>query len=64
MAQAQISTQGERERARAFADLGFNPSQSLVLAATQEAGEHVDLALVRRLLAAGYDHSLAMRIVL
>ncbi len=64
MAHTQISTAGERERVQEFAALGFSASQSLVLAATQEAGEHVDIALVRRLLAAGCDHGLAMRIVL
>jgi hypothetical protein len=58
------STTKEQERVHAFADLGFDATQALVLAATQDAGEHVDIALVRRLLDAGCSHGLALRIVL
>jgi hypothetical protein len=57
-------TTSEQERAQAFAELGFNSTQALVLAATQDAGAHVEIALVRRLLAAGCTHELALRIVL
>lgn len=54
----------EQERAEAFAQLGFNTTQALVLAATQDAGEHVEIAQVRRLLDAGCSHELALKIVL
>jgi hypothetical protein len=57
------TTTSEQERAEAFAGLGFNPTQALVLAATQDEGEHVELALVRRLLDAGCSHDLVLRIV-
>lgn len=58
------STGSEQERARAFVSLGFSPMQSLVLAATQDAGEHVEPREVRQLLDAGCPHALAVRIVL
>ena len=58
------TTISERERAQAFADMGFSPTQALLLATTQSAGEHVDLEEVKRLLDAGCPHDLALRIVL
>jgi hypothetical protein len=64
MSHTTTTTSSEQERAQAFAELGFSPTQALVLAATQDAGEHVDLALVKRLLAAGCSHELALKIVL
>jgi len=59
--QASITT--EQARAQAFVELGFDSTQALMLAATRDEGEHVDLALVRRLLDAGCSHDLALRIV-
>jgi hypothetical protein len=55
---------GERERARAFAELGFSATQALVLAATMDAGEHIEIERVRRLLELGCPHELALKIVL
>lgn len=64
MSQAQATTTSEQQRAQAFASLGFNAPQVLVLAATQGAGEHVELADVRRLLGAGCPHEVVLRIVI
>ena len=64
MGQTTTVTASEQERAEAFAALGFDATQSLVLAATQNEGEHVDLELVERLVRAGCSHELALRIVL
>jgi hypothetical protein len=57
------STAGEQGRAAAFVELGFDSTQALMLAATRDEGEHVELNEVRRLLAAGCPHELALRIV-
>jgi hypothetical protein len=54
----------ERQRVEAFAGLGFSATQSLVLAATQDAGEYVEIEQVRRLLDRGCSHDLALKIVL
>ena len=59
--EAQMSS--EQARAQAFVELGFDTTQALMLAATRDEGEHVDLDLVRRLLDAGCSHDLALRIV-
>jgi len=59
--EAQMST--EQARAQAFVDLGFDTTQALMLAATRDGGEHVDLDHLRRLLDAGCSHDLALRIV-
>jgi hypothetical protein len=61
MADAALIT--EQERAQAFIELGFDTTQALMLAATRDEGEHVDLDEVRRLLDAGCSHGLALRIV-
>ena len=53
----------EQARAQAFVELGFDTTQALMLAATRDEGEHVDLDQVRRLLDAGCPHDLALRIV-
>ena len=63
MASLQASTSTEQARAQAFVELGFDTTQALMLAATRDEGEHVDLDLVRRLLDAGCSHDLALRIV-
>ena len=57
------STASERVRAQLFVDLGFDPTQALMLAATRDEGEHVEPGEVRRLLDAGCPHELALRIV-
>jgi hypothetical protein len=57
------STASEQARAQAFVELGFDTTQALMLAATRDAGEHVDLDEVRRLLDNGCPHELALRIV-
>jgi hypothetical protein len=59
----QSSTAGEQARAQAFLELGFDSTQALMLAATRDEGQHVDLDQVRQLLAAGCPHDLALRIV-
>jgi len=59
----QSSTTSEQARAQAFLQLGFDATQALMLAATRDEGEHVDLEDVRRLLEAGCPHDLALRIV-
>jgi hypothetical protein len=57
------STASEQARAQAFVELGFDTTQALMLAATRDAGEHVDLDEVRALLDRGCTHELALRIV-
>jgi hypothetical protein len=59
----QSSTSSEQARAQAFLELGFDSTQALMLAATRDEGEHVDLDEVRRLLDAGCPHELALRIL-
>jgi hypothetical protein len=63
MAGAQTSTASEQARAQAFVELGFDTTQALMLAATRDAGEYVDLDHVRQLLDSGCPHDLALRIV-
>jgi hypothetical protein len=63
MAGAQTSTASEQARAQAFVELGFDTTQALMLAATRDAGEYVDLDHVRHLLDSGCPHDLALRIV-
>jgi hypothetical protein len=63
MAGTETATAGEEARAQAFVELGFDTTQALMLAATRGAGDHVDLDEVRRLLASGCPHDLALRIV-
>jgi hypothetical protein len=60
---AQTATMSEQARAQAFVELGFDTTQALMLAATRDAGEYVDLDHVRRLLDSGCPHDLALRIV-
>jgi hypothetical protein len=60
---AQTATASEQARAQAFVELGFDTTQALMLAATRDAGEYVDLDQVRRLLDCGCPHDLALRIV-
>ncbi len=55
---------GEQERAEALLAMGFNATEALLLAATHEAGERVDLERLRWMLASGCDHSVALRILL
>ena len=57
------ATASEQARAQAFVELGFDTTQALMLAATRDEGEHVELDEVRRLLDAGCSHDLALRIV-
>ena len=64
MATMRVLPTGEQERAQALLEMGFDATQALLLAATQEAGGHVDLDRLRRMLDAGCDHALALRIVL
>jgi hypothetical protein len=59
-----ITLVGEEERAQALLAMGFTTTQALLLAATQNLGEHVDLDRLRSMLAAGCAHELAMRILL
>lgn len=57
------ATASEQARAQAFLELGFDTTQALMLAATRNAGDHIELDAVRRLLDAGCPHDLALRIV-
>ena len=57
------ATASEQARAQAFLELGFDTTQALMLAATRDAGDHIELDSVRRLLEAGCPHDLALRIV-
>jgi hypothetical protein len=64
MATMPITPTGERERAQALLEMGFDTTQTLLLAATQRQGGHIDVEQLRRMLEAGCDHDLALRIVL
>ncbi len=64
MAVSRPVIRGEQERAEALLAMGFNATEALLLAATHEAGERVDLERLRWMLAAGCDHSVALRILL
>ena len=57
-------TSGERERAQALLDMGFDCAQSALLAATGQGGAHLDVDALRELVRAGCDRQLALRIVL
>ena len=57
------ATASEQARAQAFLELGFDTTQALMLAATRNAGDHIELDAVRRLLEAGCPHDVALRIV-
>jgi hypothetical protein len=57
------ATASEQARAQAFLELGFDTTQALMLAATRDAGDHIELDDVRRLLELGCPHDLALRIV-
>jgi hypothetical protein len=59
-----IPPTGERERAQALLEMGFDGTQSVLLAATGAGGAHIDIEALRDLLDAGCDHELALRIVL
>ncbi|HEX2015633.1 MAG TPA: hypothetical protein VGN69_02985 [Solirubrobacteraceae bacterium] len=64
MAATSTRPTGEEQRAQALIAMGFTTTQALLLAATQDAGEHVDLERLRRMLSAGCAHEVALRIVL
>lgn len=55
---------GERERAQALLDMGFDCAQSALLAATGQGGAHIDIERLHELVSAGCDRQLALRIVL
>lgn len=57
------ATASEQARAQAFVALGFDTTQALMLAATRDAGAHVEPREVGQLLDAGCPHELALRIV-
>ena len=54
----------EQQRAEAFLALGFSTTQAFVLAATRVDGQCVEARDVQRMLDAGCDHDLALRILL
>ena len=54
----------EQQRAEAFLALGFSTTQAFILAATRVDGHHVESRDVQRMLDAGCDHDLALRILL
>jgi hypothetical protein len=59
-----VPTSAEQQRARALLAMGFSEIQALLLAATRPEDGDLDLDRLRRMLAAGCDHDLAMRILL
>jgi len=61
---APVSSSAEQHRARALLAMGFSEIQALLLAATRPQGGELDLERLRRMLDAGCDHDLAMRILL
>ena len=63
MSAAQTATTNEQARAAAFVELGFDPNQALMMAATRVDGECIEPDHVRRLLDSGCSHDLALRIV-
>jgi hypothetical protein len=64
MAATRTPSMIEQQRAEAFLALGFSTTQAFVLAATRVDGHHVDSRDVQRMLDAGCDHDLALRILL
>jgi len=64
MAVTRSTPTGEEQRAQALLEMGFSATQALLLATTQDEGEHVDLDRLRGMLDAGCSHDVAMRIVL
>ena len=64
MAATTRTVTGEQERAQGFMALGFSAVQAFLLAATQNEGRHVELEMVQRMLDAGCDRELVLRIVL
>jgi hypothetical protein len=64
MTSVPTTSTGERERAQALLEMGFDGTQSVLLAATGDGGAHIDIQALRDLLEAGCDHSTALRIVL
>lgn len=55
---------GERERAQALLEMGFDETQTVLLATSGPQGPRVDIDYVRDLLRAGCEHEVALRIVL
>lgn len=64
MQSTQAPTSGERERVQALLEMGFDCAQSVLLAATGQDGAHIDVDALRKLVEAGCDRQLALRIVL
>ena len=55
---------GERERAQALLEMGFDSAQSVLLAASGPDGAHIDVQALRNLLDAGCERETALRIVI
>jgi hypothetical protein len=64
MAVARTPSMIEQQRAEAFLALGFSTTQAFVLAATRVDGHHVEARDVQRMLEAGCEHDVALRILL
>jgi hypothetical protein len=64
MAATRTPSMIEQQRAEAFLALGFSTTQAFVLAATRVDGHHIEAREVQRMLSAGCDHDLALRILL
>ena len=64
MASTPTVTTSEEERAQAFIAMGFTSTQAFLLAATQSHGGHIELDRVQRMLDAGCERELVLRIVL
>jgi len=63
MASTSVNSLTPQERARALREMGFDASETLLLAATRSDDVDVDLSQLQRMLDAGCEHRLAVRIV-
>jgi len=63
MASTSVNAMTPQERARLLREMGFDATETLLLAATRTDDAEVDLSQLRRMLDAGCEHRLAVRIV-
>lgn len=63
MASTSVNSMTPQERARALREMGFDATETLLLAATRSDDSEIDLSRLRRMLDAGCEHRLAVRIM-
>jgi len=63
MASTSVNSLTPQERARVLREMGFDATETLLLAATRSDDVDVDLSRLRWMLDAGCEHRLAVRIV-